>query len=468
MSEENFSETALHNISVSDSTKTVDLSRVSDVIINLLEQELNENALDLFASFHPVDKAEILIEMPRLLQYSLLNTLEVESIREILSTLDPSEAASIYSLLPETINTTVLNELSADVATDILRALPEVDAQAALDKMDHAEDVLSLIVYPDDSAGGLMLPPYNVVKATRTAGVALDALRLASEATTDINIMFVIDDNFHPVGYLSIKKIALARASTPIPTLMKPIPITVSVSADQEECVRIIERYDLQCLGVTNPSGQLVGVIDSEDLLDVAEAEASEDMFKIAGMSTEKPQASISKSLRGRAPWLVINLATTFAAAGIIQLFESTIAKAAVLAVFLPVVAGQGGIGGTQTLTLTVRSIALGELPGNRGRKLLLHEATLGILNGIYLGLVVAIICSLWIGNPLIGLVLGVAMFGNMVIAGVVGASIPLILRKIRQDPAISSAVVVTTFTDIVGFLLFLGLASLIINNAST
>ena len=219
MSEENFSETALHNISVSDSTKTVDLSKVSDVIINLLEQELNENALDLFASFHPVDKAEILIEMPRLLQYSLLNTLEVESIREILSTLDPSEAASIYSLLPEAINTTVLNELSADVATDILRALPEVDAKAALDKMDHAEDVLSLIVYPDDSAGGLMLPPYNVVKATRTAGVALDALRLASEATTDINIMFVIDDNFRPVGYLSIKKIALARASMPFPHL---------------------------------------------------------------------------------------------------------------------------------------------------------------------------------------------------------------------------------------------------------
>ena len=468
MSEENFPETVLTNIPTNDSIKAVHLGKVSEVIINLLEQGLNENALDLFYSLFPVDKADLLLEMPKQLQKRLLEILDVEPISEILTALEPTEAASIHSLLPESIKPKVLNELSADVATDILRALPEVDAKAALERMDHVEDVLSLIVYPDDSAGGLMLPPNNVVKANRTAGVALDALRLASETKTDINVMFVIDENLHPVGYLSIKKIALSRAATPIPTLMKPIPITVTADTDQEECVRIIERYDLQYLGVTSPSGQLVGVIDSEDLLDVAEAEASEDMFRIAGMSTEKPLSSIPKSLRGRIPWLTINLATTFAAAGIIQLFESTIAKAAVLAAFLPVVAGQGGIGGTQTLTLAVRSIALGELSGNRGRKLLIHEAALGLLNGCYLGFTVAIICYVWIGEALIGAVLGVAMFGNMLIAGIVGASIPLILRKLKQDPAISSAVVVTTVTDIVGFVLFLGLASLVIDQVTS
>ena len=180
-------------------------------------------------------------------------------------------------------------------------------------------------------------------------------------------------------------------------------------------------------------------------------------------MGTEGNSTSIRQSLRSRAPWLTLNLFTTLVAAAVIGLFESTIAQVAVLAIFLPVVAGQGGIGGTQTLTLVVRSMALGELGARRQRRIVLREAILGLLNGVYLGVLVGLVAGFWQGQLMIGVILGTAILGNMIVAGLVGAGVPVLLRRFGQDPAVSSAVVVTTVTDIIGFLLFLGFASLVI-----
>ena len=206
--------------------------------------------------------------------------------------------------------------------------------------------------------------------------------------------------------------------------------------------------------------GRLIGSILPESLLSAAVEHDTRQMLQVASVAGESIDGPLTASIRTRLPWLTVNLATTFLAAATVGLFESTLVQVVVLAAFLPVVAGQGGIGGTQTLTLIVRAIALGELVGIGARRLLAREAVLGLLHGVWLGVLVAVIAILWKQNLGLGLVLGVAMLGNMIIAGSIGAAVPLFLRRIGVDPAVSSAVVVTTFTDVFGFLLFLGIAS--------
>ena len=210
---------------------------------------------------------------------------------------------------------------------------------------------------------------------------------------------------------------------------------------------------------------RLAGVILAEDLVDVVSEEATEDMFRIASVGGERISGPLTNSLSSRLPWLYINLSTAFLAAVVVSLFEDTISRVVALAVFLPVVASQGGIGGTQTVTLVVRSMALGEVPRRLGLRLLVRELSLGTIHGIALGLVVGIMAYLWKGNFTLGLVLGIAMLGNMLVAGMFGAGVPILLRQIRMDPAVSSAVFVTTFTDIIGFVLFLGSAAAFVDH---
>ena len=435
----------------------------TDAVRGFLEGDHIGEAQRALLTLHPADQADVVLDITGEEREVLLEAMDAVSIAAMLEELEPEDAAAVAQLLSADGMADALDELAPDVAADILHALPAKQAQAALADMEKADEVIRLLQYPDETAGGLMSRAAASVRTDATAEMALDLLRLAAEERAGQNMVFVVDDANRPLGYVSIKGIALARARTPVAELMRPLQASVSTGADQEECARLVDRYDLSELVVTDDGGRLVGVIDAEDLRDVAVAEASEDMFRMAGMGNERPLTSFRRSVRSRAPWLTLNLVTTFVAAAVISMFESTIARVAVLAVFLPVVAGQGGIGGTQTLTLVVRSMALGELGARRGRRMLTREAGLGVFNGAYLGALVALVSTLWQGSPLLGLVLGLAMFGNMVVAGVVGAGVPLVLRRLGQDPAVSAAVVVTTATDVMGFLLFLGFASLVI-----
>ena len=240
---------------------------------------------------------------------------------------------------------------------------------------------------------------------------------------------------------------------------------SVTAETDQEECAKVMQRYNLDLLPVLDSEGRLSGVIMDDDLVDVVVEEATEDMFRIASVGGERIAGPLTNSLRSRLPWLYINLATAFLAAVMVSLFETTITRVVALAVFLPVVASQGGIGGTQTVTLVVRSMALGEVPRRLGLRLLARELALGLIHGVALGIVVGIVAYLWKGNVTLGLVLGLAMLGNMLVAGMFGAGVPLLLRQLRMDPAVSSAVFVTTFTDVIGFVLFLGLAAIFVEH---
>ncbi len=428
----------------------------------LLQANAIDAAVQELQVLRAVDQAAVVTELDGELRRSLIDGLDSESISRLVEEMDPEDAAEITKLLTPANVADVLDLVSPDTAADVLHEMSDQDAQGALTVMTHSAGVASLLAYADDVAGGRMTTEYVAVLAETTPAVALDAVRLINEEHGDVTTIFVIDGGYHLVGWVRLRRLALARSSQLVSDLMEPA-VAVDASEDQEACARLVARYDLSQLAVTGTEGVLLGVIYADDLLDVAAEEATEDMFRIAGMKGERVTGSIGRSIRTRLPWLTLNLLTTFAAAGVISLFESTIERLAVLAVFLPIVAGQGGIAGTQTLTLVVRGIALGELTGRNARRMLLRESLLGGLHGLYLALLVGLVGFVWVGKPILALVLGLAMLGNMLVAGIVGAGVPLLLRALRQDPAVSSAVVVTTATDIAGFFLFLGFASLVI-----
>jgi magnesium transporter len=430
---------------------------------DLLEQGETERALAFFRQMHPVDQAEVLVGLTQSAKQLLLTELGPDENAEILEHVEPEEALKVLEGIENPVVSKILDETSPDVAADILNDLPQERSQEILEGMQEYQGVIPLLEYPDDTAGGLMVPDYPVVREHISAANALDRLRLMGTRAEDFGSIFVIDDDNKLVGTISITRLALARPSTVIADLVQREFVSVRTNTDQEELARLMERYNVNELPVLDQEGHLVGVILAEDMVDVVEDEATEDMYRMAGVAGERVFGPLHASMRRRLPWLYLNLVTAFLAASVISLFEATIARVVALAVFLPVVAGMAGNGGTQTLTVVVRSMALGDLPLRLGFRLLARELSLGFINGALLGIAVGVVASLWKGIPMLGVALGLAMLGNMMVAALAGAGVPLILRLLRLDPAVSSAVFVTTFTDIFGFLLYLGFATLFI-----
>ena len=421
-------------------------------------------ALALFSELHPADQAELLTELGLEHQQGLLRVLAPEESARILEQMEPEEAAQMFGEMGTAALSDILDEAPPDVAADILRQLPEERSREALAEMEEGEEVTRLLKYADESAGGIMTPEYLSVRDDMTTSIALDRLRILEASAEDIGSILIVDQDGVLVGSLSIAHLALARPTALVRDIMDPDLVSVTVGTDQEECALLMERYDLKYLPVVDER-RLIGVILVEDLVDVLEEEATEDMYNMTGIGGERLFPPFHSSVRRRLPWLYVNLGTTILAALIISLFEDTIGKVVALAVFLPVVAGQGGIGGTQTLTLVIRSIALGDMPERRAFRLLVREILLGLLHGLLLGVVVGVLAFLWKGNAMLGVVLGVAMVGNMAVAGLAGAATPLMLRLFGLDPALGAAVVVTTVTDVVGFLLFLGIATAVVGS---
>ena len=429
-------------------------------IRQLMDDETGDSALARFRQLHPVDQGEVLASLAGGARLQLLETLTPEETADILEQMEPQGAAKVSDVMASGALAQILDQTKPDAAADILQLLPEERSEETLQAMSDAEEVVSLLQYRKDTAGGLMTVDYPVMRETITTPNALDQLRLLGPEAEHISSLLVVDGQNRLVGSLSIARLALARPTSLIGDIASHEIISVTADTDQEECARLMERYNLSQLPVVDADGRLTGVILAEDMVDVVEEEATEDMYRMASIAGERVMGPLRNSLRRRLPWLYINLATALLAGLMISFFESSIAQLVALAVFLPVVAGQGGIGGTQTATLVVRSMALGEVPRQLGLRLLVRELSLGLINGALLGLVVGLVAYGWKGNATLGIVLGMAMLGNMLVAGLAGAGVPLLLRRLGMDPAVSSAVFVTTFTDVIGFVLFLGLAA--------
>ena len=430
-----------------------------DRVLRLLEDGDRVEAVALLKELHPVDQGEVLLELDQ----AILSELSVEEIVQILERLDPDDSFEIAAGIDSRALPVILDRTRPDVAADILRNLPSEQSREILAAMTEADEIAPLLGYPDDTAGGLMVADYPVVSDYMSAGIALDVLRLLGRRAEEFGAIFVVDADGRLLGYITVTRLALSPTEEIVGDIMRPEIVSVPVSTDQEECARLMERYDLRHLPVVDPKHKLIGIIHVEAVVHVMEEEATEDMFRMAGLAGERVLSSLGNSVRSRLPWLITNLGTVFLAALVINLFESTRAKVAVLAVFLPVVAGQGGIAGTQTLTLVVRSMALGEISRHSGIRLIGRELLLALVHGLLLAVAVGVAAYFWKGSIMLGVIVGVAMLGNMLVAGLAGSSVPLLLKRFGMDPAVSSAVFVTTFTDVLGFLIFLGMAALLI-----
>jgi magnesium transporter len=376
-------------------------------------------------------------------QQRLLESFGDQGVRDLLEALPPDDRADL------------LEEVPAMVAKRLLRVLsPEQRAVT-----------MEILGYREGTAGRAMTPYFVDLRIDMTATQALERIHDLALNRETVYESYVMDRERHLLGIVSLKDLVLAHPAKRVADIMRPDPKLINTDTDQEEAARFLREYDLLAVPVVDKENRLVGIITWDDVTDILEEEATEDMYKLAGIAGERVFGPLKGSLRNRLPWLTINLATTFIAASVINLFESTIAELAVLAIFLPVVAGQGGIGGTQTLTLVVRSMVLRELTGQRSaNRLLLRETFLGILHGLLMAVIVGVVAYIWKGNYFLGVVLALAMLGNMVVAGLAGAGIPLILARLKIDPAVASAVIVTTCTDVAGFFLFLGIATVFIN----
>lgn len=428
-----------------------------------LESGKVDDAISYLNTLHPADRAETFADLGADDQHELLPRLDAESTAEILEELEDDDAlAAATHLSPERL-ADVLDEMEPDAAADILGDLPPERAASALAEMEEADDVRPLLAYEDDTAGGLMTPEFFALRESMTAQQAIAFLRARDPNAESPYYLYVVDAQDRLVGVLGLRMLITSLPTVLVGDVMIRDIRTVQAGTDQEEVANLMTKYSLLALPVVDVDGKLVGVVRSSDIAHVIEEEATEDIHRLSNISSEGdlgPWSPVRTSVQRRLPWLYINLFTAFLAAWVVSQFEATIAQLAVLAVFQSIVAGQGGNAGTQTLAIMVRGLALGEIEIGDVGPALLREIGIGVLHGVAVGIAVGIGAWLWKGIPFLGVVIGLAMIGNMIAAGMAGTLVPLTLKWLKLDPALASAVLVTTVTDCVGFGLFLGLAT--------
>ena len=438
---------------------------LAETVRKLVGRGATPNAYNILSKLHPSDIAELLGELhenSRKSTFELLVQRNLALASEALSELGVERGAELLlDMSPEEISK-LLQELDPDDAAEFVGYLPaelQEDILGAMRQKDAAE-VQDLLQYPEQTAGRIMNPNVFSLHEDTTVGEAITRLQTMGEVEMAFYI-YVVDDRNHLVGVLSLRQLLLKRPERRLKDIMVPTVISVRTDTDQEDVARLVDSYNILAMPVVDEENKLVGLITVDDVIDVIKEEATEDIYRLAGLDVhEKVFSSPGTSVRMRIPWLAVNLGTAFLAAFVVSVFEGTIQKFAVLAVFMPIVPLLGGNAGTQTLTVMVRGIALGELSWSNSRKALLKEMLVGLINGIVIGALVALLALFWKGSPVLGFVIGLAMVGNLLVAAFMGTLVPLALRALKVDPALASSVFVTTATDVFGFLFFLGLGA--------
>lgn len=413
---------------------------------------------------HPAEVAEILAALEEEEAVELLRRLyRRRAAAAPLGEMEPDEAARLLAELNREDAAHILSHMEPDDAVDLLAELPPATMQELLSRLGkrEAEELGELLAYPPDTAGGLMSPAVVALPKEMSCQEAIEALRKVAEEMETVYYAYVVDQE-RLIGVLSLRDLVFARPEAPIERVMRTELVTLPADMPVEEVARTFDKYNFLALPVVDQEGRLLGIVTVDDVMDLIRDEATEDMYKMASVPLqERVDTPWHRSLRLRLPWMFINLATAFLAAAVVGAFESVIAKVAALAIFMPVIAGQGGNAGLQTVTIITRGIALGEVPKGKGWRLLGKELILGLLHGLLIGATVGAIAYLWKRNLYLGMVAFLAMAFNMVAAGVSGAVIPLTLRALRLDPALASSIFLTTVTDVLGFFFLLGLGML-------
>jgi magnesium transporter len=439
---------------------------VLDSVKRLLRIGATANLLNLLQKQHPADLAQVfgsLLDNERAAVFSVLAERNPRLAMETVSEIGSEQGAQLLTGRSAEDIAKFLQEIPSDDAAALIDYLPEELSQEVLELMRRRESqqVESLLEYGEQTAGRIMNPSVFALNEDLTVGESITALQ-SSRDVEMVFYLYVVDERRHLVGVTSLRRLLLVSPETPLKRIMTPDIISVRVDTDQEEVARQVASYNLLAVPVVDEENKLVGVITVDDVIDVIKDEATEDLYRLAGVSgDERVGTPPFEALRKRLPWLGVNLVTAFLAASVVALFEDTIARVTALAVFMPIVAGMGGNAATQTLTVIVRGLALGELSWGNAQKALFKEMAIGLGSGLTLGVIAAAVAWGAKGQPMIGLILGLAMLCNMLVATIAGTLVPLGLKALKIDPALASSVFITTFTDVVGFASFLGFATL-------
>ncbi|MBS7563125.1 magnesium transporter [Mucilaginibacter sp. Bleaf8] len=394
----------------------------------------------------------------------IINILPTEIASEVISEMDEeSHPEELLVNLGKERRTEIVKELDYDDATDIISQLDESDQQEILDEIGHedASNIRNLMTYQEDTAGGLMNTELIKVNVTLTKNEAIEEIIHQSEQMEEFYTLYAVNEQDVLQGILSIKDLIKAKKQLRVQDLIKTDFVYVNADLDQEEVAKLISQYNLTSIPVVDTSMKLLGRITVDDIIDVLEEENTEDILKISGVSEdEQLSGTWQDAVKSRLPWLIINLGTAFLAASVIRSFDDTAKRLPIVAAYIVIIAGMGGNAATQALAVTVRRISLTDLTDNQAYITILKEFLVGMINGATSGAIVFAVAYFYDANPMLGLVMFLAMTGNLIIAGLTGASIPMLLKRVGIDPAVASSIIITTFTDCIGFLLPLWLAS--------
>ena len=443
------------------SQEEVELSTV-DALHEAISNGDLDSARDIIATFHPSEIADIIENTPARERDNAWQLIDPELEGEVLSHLqDAVRAEFLEQMHPEEV-VDATKDLDADDVADILQDLPEDVADTILRSMDdqNRQRLSSVLTYPEDTAGGLMNIDVVSVRADVSLDVVARYLRLLGQIPEKTDNLMVVDRNNHYLGVLPLTELLIRDQETSVGEWMEEESY-LSASTPKTEVSKLFEQRDLVSAAVVDDEGILLGRITIDDVVDVIQEEAEHVVRSMAGLGDDDMFAPVITSTKRRAIWLGINLITAFLAAWVIGRFEETIEQLVALAVLMPIVAGMGAIAGSQTLTIAIRGIALGQIGKQNMKALIMKELTVGALNGILSSCIVAGIVILWFNNPFLGLIIGISMIINLMIAALAGAMIPIALKRYGIDPAIAGGVILTTVTDVIGFMTFLGLATI-------
>ena len=422
-----------------------------------------EKIKKIITNIHPADILDILHEDEnsiKKLMDNLPNSVVASVIEEEDDEDDQYELLKLFSDLKQR---KILDEMANDEITDLVGELEEKEKQDILNKMDKddKEDVERLLTFEPDTAGGIMTTEYISIRALNTVEKTLKYLQENIEQDAAY-YLYVVDFQNILKGVVSLRDIVTNSFDTKIIDITNPNVKTIMYNEDQEEVAKKFQKYGFILMPVVDEMDHLLGVIEFDDIIDVIQEENTEDINLLGGVdSEERLDSTVSESFKSRIPWLIVNLFTAVLAASVVSFFEGTIAQVVTLATVMPIVTGMGGNAGTQSLTIVVRGLSLGELTKENAIKIMLKEIAVGFISGIVIGILVALGSMVFEGNPIFGVVTGLAMFLNMILANIAGYFIPVILEKLHIDPALASGVFVTTVTDVLGFFFFLGLATI-------
>ena len=443
-----------------------DSERLLDSVKELLDSGRDERLTDLLADQHAADVSRVLRELPLPDQVRVFRLLSPPHAGDVLSELDDQTLLELVRALDETEVSRIFDHMPSDHVVEVVEELPPEQAEKLLDLMEEekSEEVQELLEYDEGTAGRLMSTSFVAVNERATVAHAIAHIRKA--ATRDgAFYVYVVDDHEHLVGVVPLHRLLTSDPATAIREIRLPDVEAVRVHTDQEEVARLVQHHNLLEVPVVDDNHRLLGTIGVDDVIDVMAAEATEDIQRLGGAAGDEtifdPPETVFKR---RIVWRLVNLGTAMLAAAVIGLFETSIQTLATLAVFMPIVASMGGIGTTQTATVVIRGIALGDLTPGVLRRVLRKELWLGAVTGAANGLILALIAYAWKGQALLAGILGLALVLNMLLAAVVGTLVPVALKTFRIDPAIASSVIITTFTDVFGFFSFLGLATVLMS----